>query len=182
MFRPSNNSSAPSSTPDWINSKILFFDCGEITGPKSVPGTCPGISRKLKSISWTKFTLMIVTSRRRQIQQHYFATSRYCNICGTSPSHQLQHLNVAKLASAHFRLPAFTFSCSARDFSSGSHSLASPTKIAVLSAIHLWPAAPKAAPTNWFKVLDLLASATMTPWFLAPILLCTRLPFLAPLS
>lgn len=32
---------APWSTPVWTISQILFFDCGEMTGPRSVPGRCP---------------------------------------------------------------------------------------------------------------------------------------------
>ena len=42
--------------------------------------------------------------------------------------------------------------------------------------MHRWPAAPKAAPTSWLMVYSLLASGMMTPWFLAPMLHCTRLP------
>ena len=45
-------------------------------------------------------------------------------------------------------LPAETLSCLARSTSSGIHFLASPTKMAVDSAMHRWPAAPNAAPTN----------------------------------
>ena len=40
----------------------------------------------------------------------------------------------------------------------GIHSFDSPTKIAVDKAIHLCPAAPKAAPTNAFNVNCLSAS------------------------
>lgn len=63
---------------------------------------------------------------------------------------------------------SLTLSCFALDTISGIHSLDSPTKIAVDRAIHLWPAAPKAAPTNWLMVCSLLASGRITPWFLAP--------------
>ena len=54
------------------------------------------------------------------------------------------------------------------------HSLLSPTKIAVDSAIHLWPAAPKAAPASAFRVASLLASGRIVAWFLALIFDCGK--------
>lgn len=46
---------------------------------------------------------------------------------------------------------------------------ASPTKIAVLNAMHLCPAAPKPAATRAFRVESGLASGRMIAWFFAPI-------------
>lgn len=65
-------------------------------------------------------------------------------------------------------VPAFTRRFLALSTNSGNHFCASPTKIAVDRAIQRWPAAPKAAPTSWFKVFSLLASGITTPWFFAP--------------
>ncbi len=47
---------------------------------------------------------------------------------------------------------------------------ASPTKTAVVKAMHLYPEAPKVAPVKAFKASSLSASGRMIPWFLAPIL------------
>lgn len=66
------------------------------------------------------------------------------------------------------QVPALTRRFFARSTSSGNQFWASPMRIAVESAIHLWPAAPKAAPTNWLSVFSLLASGITTPWFFAP--------------
>lgn len=46
----------------------------------------------------------------------------------------------------------------------------SPTKITVLSAMHLCPAAPKPAAVKAFTVESMFASGMTTPWFFAPIL------------
>mmetsp|Transcript_41218 Transcript_41218/g.80570 ORF Transcript_41218/g.80570 Transcript_41218/m.80570 type:complete len:205 (-) Transcript_41218:394-1008(-) len=54
--------------------------------------------------------------------------------------------------------------------SSGSHSLACPTKTQTLIAMHRWPAAPKAAPMMPLKALSRSASGSTTAWFLAPML------------
>ena len=49
-------------------------------------------------------------------------------------------------------LPPLTLSFFALSTSSGIHSLASPTNTAVDKAIHLCPAAPKAAPINYEQI------------------------------
>lgn len=54
--------------------------------------------------------------------------------------------------------PALTFNDFALATRSGIQFLASPTIIATLSAIHLCPAAPNAAPANWSIVASLFAS------------------------
>lgn len=65
-------------------------------------------------------------------------------------------------------VPAFTRRALARSTRSGSQLRASPTRMAVDRAMQRCPAAPKAAPTSWFRVFSLLASGITTPWFLAP--------------
>ena len=52
----------------------------------------------------------------------------------------------------YFNLPPLTLSFFALSMSSGIHSLASPTNTAVDNAIHLCPAAPKAAPINYKQI------------------------------
>ncbi len=59
-------------------------------------------------------------------------------------------------------------------------SLAAPTKMATDSAMQRCPAAPKAAPTICERAASLSASGSTTAWFLAAMLLCTRLPLAVP--
>mmetsp|Transcript_12875 Transcript_12875/g.32497 ORF Transcript_12875/g.32497 Transcript_12875/m.32497 type:complete len:234 (+) Transcript_12875:529-1230(+) len=64
----------------------------------------------------------------------------------------------------------------------GTISDAAPTKTAALMAMHLCPAAPKAAPVSAPTVDSSCASGKTTAWFFAPMLLCTRLPLAHPRS
>mmetsp|Transcript_46345 Transcript_46345/g.116712 ORF Transcript_46345/g.116712 Transcript_46345/m.116712 type:complete len:380 (+) Transcript_46345:436-1575(+) len=76
--------------------------------------------------------------------------------------------------------PADTTSLRARSTTSWTHSDVLPTNTTVERAMQRCPAAPKAAPTSAFTAVSLLASGMMTPWFLAPMLDCTRLPLPVP--
>mmetsp|Transcript_91885 Transcript_91885/g.297332 ORF Transcript_91885/g.297332 Transcript_91885/m.297332 type:complete len:202 (+) Transcript_91885:746-1351(+) len=82
--------------------------------------------------------------------------------------------------SAEGSVPAPSFSCLALAASSSTQPWASPTKMAVESAMQRWPAAPKAAPVSLLSTDSLSASGITTPWFLAPMLACTRLPVAVP--
>jgi hypothetical protein len=56
------------------------------------------------------------------------------------------------------------------------HSFDLPTKTPTGSAMQRCPAAPNAAPVIAFTTDWRVASGRMMPWFLAAMLLCTRLP------
>mmetsp|Transcript_41008 Transcript_41008/g.128583 ORF Transcript_41008/g.128583 Transcript_41008/m.128583 type:complete len:264 (+) Transcript_41008:658-1449(+) len=116
--RPSSTSVPPASTPAPIRLSARCSACGEMSGPRSAPSTCP----------------------------------------------------------------AETLSFRARSASSGIHSLVSATKIAWLSAMQRWPAAPKAAPTMALSVASLSASGRIVTWFFAPRLACTFLLWRVPRS
>lgn len=73
--------------------------------------------------------------------------------------------------------PAFTFNFFDARTNSGIHSFDLPTNMATESAMHLWPAAPNAAPTIWEMLLFLFASGRTMQWFFAPMLHCTRFPW-----
>mmetsp|Transcript_81853 Transcript_81853/g.226849 ORF Transcript_81853/g.226849 Transcript_81853/m.226849 type:complete len:213 (-) Transcript_81853:544-1182(-) len=82
--------------------------------------------------------------------------------------------------SAAGSVPAPSLSLLALAARSPSHASVSPTKMAVESAMHRWPAAPKAAPVSLLRTDSLSASGRTTPWFLAPMFACTRFPLAVP--
>lgn len=96
---------------------------------------------------------------------------RHCAPCLNWVSELWDILGYTRIRTEEYnkaQVPALTRRLFARSTSSGNQFWASPMRIAVESAIHLWPAAPKAAPTNWLSVFSLLASGITTPWFFAP--------------
>jgi hypothetical protein len=58
----------------------------------------------------------------------------------------------------------------------------SPTATATGSAMQRSPAEPYAAPTMSFTAWSRSASGRMMPWFLAPPMACTRLPWAVPVE
>ena len=57
-----------------------------------------------------------------------------------------------------------------------------PTATATGRAMQRSPAEPKAAPAMSLTTWSMSASGRITPWFLAPPIACTRLPFCAPVT
>ena len=58
--------------------------------------------------------------------------------------------------------------------------VSSPTGTTTGSAMQRSPAEPKAAPERSLTTWSRSASGMTMPWFLAPPIACTRLPFAAP--
>lgn len=168
---------APSFVPLSIRLQTLSLAWGVIRGPRSAPGWSPTnqveVSKDfiIKLDCWDKFEW------REELR-----SGNTRNITAPAPARPIKNLVPQKqrlpalltdYSAADWYLhpdwlPALTRRFLARSTSSGSHFLASPTRMAVERAMQRCPAAPNAAPTSWLRVFSLLASGMTTPWFLAP--------------